>query len=96
MEAIEFLRSEYGDVRAIWNETPKQTLAYFDLAQARKRRERAEYLYATALASRGDPHEVNARLKELTKRPVRIVAPRNVQDDDGPNALLDFGKARSV
>jgi hypothetical protein len=79
-------------VREIWDHTPKQTLAYFDLAQARRRRERAELLYAMALASRGDPQEVNARLKEWTKRPVRIAGPRKAEDDDGSNALLDFGK----
>jgi hypothetical protein len=44
--------------------TPRQAAAFLRLARLRRRREAGERLAIAALASRGEPDEINKRLKE--------------------------------
>ena len=47
--------------------TPRQLAGYVALAVARRRRELADLLMVSALAARGAPKDVQARLRELSE-----------------------------
>jgi hypothetical protein len=95
MVAIEFLRSEYGDDERIWSHTPKQTAAYVGLAQHRRRRERAQFAYTVALATRGDPRELNERIGEWSEPPAANWTGAEIRRGEG-NKVTGFAGCSSI
>src|SRR5678815_4770597 len=52
--------------RDVWSYTPRQLKAWSQFAERRKRHEAAELVTLHAMASRGDPKEVERKLKLWT------------------------------
>jgi hypothetical protein len=51
----------------VWTYTPRRLAGFLGFAARRQKREAAVTLSLHSMAARGDPKDVNARLKELGK-----------------------------